>query len=44
VLLSTVVSDKLGHCVELAATTWRFPVSDVPEQEEIVVTLSFAGR
>ena len=44
VLLSTVVSDKLGHCVELAATTWRFAVSDVPEQEEIVVTLSFAGR
>jgi tetratricopeptide (TPR) repeat protein len=44
VLLSTVESDKLGHCVELAATTWRFPVSDVPEQEEIVVTLSFAGR
>jgi hypothetical protein len=44
VLLSTVESDKLGHCIELAATTWRFPLSDVSEQEEIVVTLSFAGR
>jgi len=44
VLLSTVASDKLAHCVELAATTWRFPLSDVAEQEEIVVTLSFAGR
>lgn len=44
VLLSTVAGDKLGRCVELAATTWRFPVSDVPEQEEIVLTLSFTGR
>jgi len=44
VLLSTIASDKLAHCVELAATTWRFPMSDVAEQEEIVVTLSFAGR
>jgi len=44
VLLSTVENDKLAHCVELAATTWRFPFSDVAEQEEIVVTLSFAGR
>lgn len=44
VLSSTVESEKLGHCVELAATTWRFPMSDVAEQEEIVITLSFAGR
>lgn len=44
VLLSTVESDALAHCVELAASTWRFPLSDVPEPEEIVVTLSFAGR
>jgi hypothetical protein len=44
VLLSTIASDKLAHCVELAATTWRFPMADVGEQEEIVVTLSFAGR
>ena len=44
VLLSTVAGDRLGHCVELAASTWRFSVSDVDEQEEIVLTLSFAGR
>ncbi len=44
VLLSTVESASLGHCVELAASTWRFAVSDVAEQEEIVVTLAFAGR
>ena len=44
VLLSTVASDRLGHCVELAATTWRFPLSDVAEQEEVVVTINFAGR
>src|SRR5262249_54485895 len=35
VLLSTVSSDKLSHCVELTASTWRFPISDVLEQEEI---------
>ena len=44
VLMSTVVAERLGRCVELTATTWRFPMSDVPEQEEIVVTLAFAGR
>jgi tetratricopeptide (TPR) repeat protein len=44
VLLSTVTSDKLARCVELAATTWRFSISDVIEQEEIVVTLSFTGK
>ncbi len=44
VLLSTVESDALARCVELAASTWRFPMSDVIDQEEIVVTLSFAGR
>jgi tetratricopeptide (TPR) repeat protein len=44
VLLSSVVSSSLGHCVELAASTWRFQLSDVAEQEEIVVTLGFAGR
>jgi hypothetical protein len=44
VLLSTVASDRLGQCVELAASTWHFSISDVAEQEEIVVTLSFAGR
>lgn len=44
VLLSTVVSNSLGHCVELAASTWRFPVSDVPDQEEVIVTLVFGAR
>ncbi|MCU1281906.1 MAG: hypothetical protein JWM53_5452 [bacterium] len=44
VLLSTVAGDRLGRCIELAASTWRFPLSDVAEQEEIVVTLSFAGK
>jgi tetratricopeptide (TPR) repeat protein len=44
VLLSTVTSDSLGHCVELAASTWRFPSIDVAEPEEIIVTLMFGGR
>ena len=44
VLLSTVTSERLGHCIELAATTWRFPVSDVIEQEEVVITINFAGH
>ena len=44
VLLSTVVSNSLGHCVELAASTWRFPISDVTDSEEVVVTLMFGPR
>ena len=44
VLLSTVSSEALAHCVELTASTWRFPASDVLEQEEIVLTLQFGGK
>jgi tetratricopeptide (TPR) repeat protein len=44
VLLSTVTSSALGHCIELAASAWRFPMSDVLEPEEVIVTLLFGGR
>ncbi|MDB4966209.1 MAG: hypothetical protein JWN44_1898 [Myxococcales bacterium] len=44
VLLSTVSGASLGHCVELAASTWRFPASDVPDSEEVIVTLTFGAR
>ena len=44
VLLSTVASSSLDHCIELAASAWRFAMSDVLEPEEVVVTLLFGGR
>lgn len=44
VLVSTVVGSTLGHCVELAASTWRFPVSEVADPEEMDVTLLFGGH
>lgn len=43
-LLSTVSSSTLSHCVELAASAWRFSVSDVLEPEEVIVTLLFGGK
>jgi tetratricopeptide (TPR) repeat protein len=44
VLLSTVSEGALGHCIELTASNWRFPVSDVVEAEEVIVTLLFGGK
>lgn len=41
VLLSTVPSDSLSRCVELASSTWRFAITDVTEPEELVLTLWF---
>jgi tetratricopeptide (TPR) repeat protein len=41
VIETLLVSSALSHCVELAASTWRFPTSDVPEQEEVMFTLQF---
>jgi tetratricopeptide (TPR) repeat protein len=40
VLISSL-SETLSHCVELTTSTWRFPASDVQEQEEILLTLQF---
>jgi tetratricopeptide (TPR) repeat protein len=44
VLLSTVSDDALAHCIELTASNWRFPVSEVMETEEVIVTLMFGGK
>jgi tetratricopeptide (TPR) repeat protein len=44
VLLSTVPSETLGRCIELASSTWRFSLSDVADPEEIVLTLFFGSR
>lgn len=44
VLLSTVNESALQHCVELTASNWRFPLSDVVEAEEVIVTLLFGGK
>jgi tetratricopeptide (TPR) repeat protein len=38
------MSETLGHCVELTTSTWRFPASDVQEQEEILLTLQFGSK
>jgi tetratricopeptide (TPR) repeat protein len=43
VLLSSM-SETLSHCVELTTSTWRFPASDVQEQEEILLTLQFGSK
>jgi tetratricopeptide (TPR) repeat protein len=44
VLMSTVSESSLGHCVELTASTWRFPLSDIMEPEEVILTLLFGGK
>ena len=44
VLMSTVDESSLGHCVELTASAWRFPLSDNMEAEEVILTLLFGGK
>jgi hypothetical protein len=34
----------LGRCIELTASNWRFPLSEVMEAVEVIVTLVFGGR
>jgi tetratricopeptide (TPR) repeat protein len=44
VLLTTIPDSMLGRCIELTASNWRFPLSEVTEAEEVIVTLLFGGK
>jgi tetratricopeptide (TPR) repeat protein len=54
VLMSSVPEDqtpstgpsgnRLGRCVELATSTWRFSSTEISDPEEIVITLHFGGK
>jgi tetratricopeptide (TPR) repeat protein len=44
VLLTTINDATLAHCIELTASNWRFPLSEVMESEEVIVTLMFGGK